>query len=232
MNYRRTWFSLSLAIFLTTPHWAWAGAANGCAGIRESFLAHVCDGGSKNGQACAIDFNCGPPTSGDCPGGACVIDYTTSKVVKADVTILFDEETSTYEAPQTSLGPALTFVVCVRKKGEHCFTETYRPPAAGNPCGPTASILLGSFGCVSEAEVAAVTMSKQYLIDNWQYFVPEGLNNPDGDLANELRQLFEVTGIPVLADFSSSGGVDDHTGDNTGSAMHFTAKLRFVSGLD
>jgi hypothetical protein len=160
-----------------------------------------------------------------------VIDYTSSKVVRADVWIMFDEHSSTYEAPHTSLGPAVTFLVCVKKNGKHCFTETYRPPLAANPCS-AGQILLGQFGCVSEAEVTPQAVTKEYLIDNWQYLIPEGHFNPDGDFAQGLRDLFEVTGVPVFTDFASSSGIDDHAGDNTGSVLRFVAKLRFVSGVE
>lgn len=208
---------------------AWAGGGLGCPGQRESLLAHVCKGGANSGQQCDVSFNCNP-TSNDCPGGQCVIDYTTPKVATAKVTIMADEDTSTWLSPQTGLGPAVTFLVCVKKNGEHCFTETYVPPSPAQCAG---SVYLGlGVNCVTEFNIAGFNVDKEALQNFFQFYVPEGLCNPDGDFAQGLRDVLEQTGIPVVTDFGASGDTDDHVDDATGSVMRFTAKIRFVSGVD
>lgn len=211
---------------------AWAGGGLGCPGQRESLLAHVCKGGANSGQQCGVSFDCNP-TSNDCPGGQCVIDYTTPKVVTAKVTILADEDTSTWLTPQVGLGPAVTFLVCVKKNGEHCFSETYVPPSPAH-CEENSVYMGLGVNCVTEFNIAAFNNDdKEVLQNNFQFYVPEGLCNPDGEFAQGVRDLVETTGIPVVTDFGASGSTaDDHGDDVTGSVMHFTAKIRFVSGVD
>lgn len=235
MNFRHLLTSFILMTLLPVGS-AWAGGAQGSPCIREaSLIEHVCQGGSNDGQQCTVT----PTTlvvpcafsSDDCPGGTCVIDYTTSKVVTAKVTIMADEHTSTWLSPQTGLGPAVTFLVCVKKNGEHCFTETYVPPSPAQ-CEEDSVYMGLGVSCVTEFEVDGFNVDKEILKNNFQFYVPEGLCNPDGDFAQGLRDLFETTGIPVVTDFGASGGTDDHADDVTGSVMHFTAKIRFVSGVN
>lgn len=212
---------------------AWSGAPAGGVCFREQHLAHVCSEGQNNGQQCTVSpaDNCDPVTPA-CPGGLCVVDYTTPKAVRAEVTIMFDKKTSTWAAPQVGLGPALTVLVCVRKKvlSKHCFTETYRLDRQICQQIPDA-IYMGTAGCIEEHEVGELNVTEDGLIILFRYFVPEGHLNPDGDLAQGLRDLYGTTGIPVVTDFRSPGKADDHTGDNTGSVAFFIAILKFVSAV-
>jgi hypothetical protein len=129
------------------------------------------------------------------------------------------------------LGPSVTFLVCVNKNGKHCFTETYVPPSPAQCEDGSVYMGLGP-SCVTESEVSGFVLEKEILKNNFQFYVPEGLCNPDGDFAQGLRDLFETTGIPVVTDFGAPGGIDDHVDDATGSVMDFTAKIRFVNGVD
>lgn len=229
MNIRHLLLLFIFATLLRPTDIVWSGAPAGGVCFREIHLAHICQGPMNNGQSCTVSApGCEPNASPDCPGGQCVVDYTTPTVVTADVTIMFDKETSTWESPQRSLGPALTALLCVNKNGKHCFTETYRLDPQSNCAIDT--VWMGQAGCVEEQEVG-VNISKSQLVNLFRYYVPEGLFNPDGDLAEGLRQLYGKTGVPVVTDFTTPAAANDHNGDNTGSVAKFTAKLRFVSAV-
>jgi hypothetical protein len=230
MNSRGVFLGIFLITAVAAPRSIWAGAGQTSSCDRELSFAHVCEGGMRGGLACQVTGPGCNPTTVDCPGGACVLDYTTPKSFAVEVTLIFDKNTSTYAAPETSLGSGLTMLLCVQKGGTHCLTQTYRP---GMECGGSADFVrMGNvFGCVQESQIGGFSTNKNTILNNWRYFSPEG-RNADGGFVQELRDLLEVTGIPVVTDIVKSSGGEDHNGDSTGSVARFKAKIRFVSGFD
>jgi len=236
MSSRHLLTGLALIALLMPAGTAWAGAAVGDPCTRESFfIAHVCQGGSKDGQQCTVVPTSVTPcvfSTSDCPGGTCVIDYTSKKEIKAKLSLMVDDNVSKWGAPQRTLGRAFTFLLCVKKQGEQsCFTETYQEPQPSD-----AIDLLPFFADVTEDKLAGVSLvgdtqqQQQFLLQNWQFFVLDGSPNPEGGLAQELRDLFKVTGVPVITDIGEPESifVDDHTGDLTGTVLRVDIKLRFV----
>jgi hypothetical protein len=133
-------------------------------------------------------------------------------------------------ANQVPVSRALTLLLCVTYQGQHCFSETYLeeefnvislPPF--NASNSETSVW-GGYGNLTALQRRAK------LLQNFKFSAPEGLLNQDGDLAQGLRDLFQVTGLPIITDIGGAGSVhfDDHGGDLTGSVLRFDATLRFI----
>ena len=253
-------FVATVVATLTTPTVLWAGAGNvnyHC--IRDAvLLPHVCSGGASEGQQCSVSWqvtgigplDCLVIDQGDCgPQGTCVIDYTSGHRIKTEVVLMLDDDATMYDtatASQIPINKALTLLLCVEHKGtRHCFTETY----LGDPASSSHPILLPPFSPNGEQgwrdTYGGLTKSEQQkqIIKNFHFSAPEGLINPEGDLAQKLRDLFQVTGLPVLTTMrpapprlmksrprpANNIGFDDHMDDLTGSVLYFEGALRFIA---
>jgi hypothetical protein len=230
MSYQQVLAGLALIASLLPAGPAWTGAPQGNTCVRESMLAHVCVGGANHGAQCEVHWNgqtpCGLVTdSPGCPGGQCLIAYTSPEIT-TQLSVMVDQNVTPWNPPLRVLSQrkALTFLLCGSRAGQpYCFTETYQAE------DPTA---LPYVGGVTENSLTSPFIDKPYLLERWQFFAPEGVLNPQSALAQGLRNLFQVTGIPVITGIGAADSIriDKHTGDRTGSVLRFTVKLRFVRG--
>jgi len=237
MSYRHLLPSLAFSASLLATGTAWAGAGNvNTPCLREQILIpHVCQGGDQDGQECSVTAqgseDCVVIDDGDCgEGGACVIDYTTNKQVTAQVSVMLDDDATT---DGESVNRALTILLCVKHQGEsHCFTETYLGDLDLNEL-ITIPPLISTNGESGWAVYDTLTKQERLAetVLRFKFSAPELTTNPDTDLAQALRDLFGVTGIPVVTDIKPASKVhfDNHVADATGSVLRFQATLRFVN---
>ena len=249
MNCRYLFPSFIFLVLLLTAGSAWAGAGNQITPcLREqNLIPHVCQGGAHPGESCTVAAegfeDCVVNDNGDCgEGGKCIIDYTNKQKIKAQISVIVDDDaTILYDDPTTpddySANRALTILLCVKHQGQsHCFAETH----LGDSSLPLEPIDFSPLHSTGESNDWAVydtfTTRKQALAETvrrFQFSAPEGLVmiNPEGDLAQKLRDLFEVTGLPVVTDIGPASSVhfDYHADDLTGSVLRFKATLRFIN---
>jgi len=238
MNYRYLFSSFTFLALLLTAGSVWAGAGNvNTPCLREqTLIPHVCQGGTQDGQECSVDAegfeDCVVTDNGDCgEGGKCVIDYTSDKEIKAQVSVMLDDDATT---DQESVNRALTILLCVKHEGEsHCFTETYLGDLSNNKVISIPPLGVSLSGESGWAVYDNLTKQEQLAetVLRFQFSAPELTTNPDTDLAQALRDLFGVTGIPVVTEIKPASKVhfDNHIADATGSVLRFNAILRFVN---
>jgi len=239
MNYRYLFPSFIFLVLLLTAGSVWAGAGNvNTPCLREqTLIPHVCQGGVNDGGSCTVDADgfedCVVTDNGDCgEGGKCVIDYTSKQKIKTQISVILDDD-AIVPTDQQSVNRALTILLCVKHKGQsHCFAETYLGDLSQNKL-ITLPPLITTEGESGWAIYDTFTKQGQLLAETerrFQFSAPELTTNPDTDLAQELRDLFGVMGIPVVTEIKPASKVhfDDHIDDPTGSVLRFNAILRFV----
>lgn len=243
MNYRHLFPSLAFSALLLTTGTAWAGAGNvNTPCLREQVLfPHICEGGVNDEKGCKVTAmgvpDCVVIDNGDCDegGGKCVIDYTSKQKIKAQVSVMLDDDATT---DQQSVNRALTILLCVTHKGEsHCFTETYLGNLSLNKLISISPLV--STGGESDWDVYDTFTNQGQLlaetVRRFQFSAPDltadVTTNPDSALAQELRTFFQTSGIPVVTDIKLASKVhfDDHIADATGSVLRFDATLRFIN---
>jgi hypothetical protein len=238
MNYRPLLSSFTSLVLLLTTGSVWAGAGNvNTPCLREqTLLLHVCQGGMQDGAPCSVEAqgvpDCVVVDKGECgEGGTCVIDYTSDKKIKAQISVMLDDDATINGQPENR---ALTILLCVKRQGEsHCFTETYLGDPEQNQL-ITIPPLNSSSGEEGWSVYQALTTQEQLLeetVNRFLFSAPELTTNPDTDLASAVRTLFnEPEGIPVVTEIKPASKVhfDDHIDDPTGSVLRFNAILRFA----
>jgi hypothetical protein len=234
-------FSLALLVLLLTAGSVCAGpGSQNTPCLREQNLfPHICKGGANAEESCSVTADgfpdCVVIDNGDCgEGGKCVIDYTSKKEIKVKISVMLDDDATT---DQQSVNRALTILLCVKHQGEsHCFTETYLGDLSSTlkPINIPPLITTGESNSWGVYETFTTqTQALAETVHRLGFSAPEGLlmTNPEGDLAQELRDLFEVTGLPVVTDIGPASSVhfDNHVDDLTGSVLRFDATLRFIN---
>jgi hypothetical protein len=216
MNVRAVFFGLSLITAVAAPRSIWAGAASILPGERGVMLPHICNGGPDHGDLCTVQF-VGHVVTNDCPQGQCVIEFLSGPgtTFNATVTVIADDIPS----PPPPQNTRVTLIAEVKKGGKtHILTETVQVSiqaiAFGHPVGE-------GFGIFSPPAPTEGYLTSLFLLES-----------PISTLAQELRDLFEVTGTPVVVDVKPSPILQtphNGNGDPLGSAVRFKVTMRFVN---
>jgi hypothetical protein len=218
MDQRYLWTGVFfIGLLFATVHETWAGAASILPGEREVMLPHICNGGPDLGDPCTVQFMNGHVVTNDCPQGQCVIEFLSGPgtLFDATVTVIADDITP----PQPPLNTRATLIAEVKKNGKtHLITEVTSVSigaiAFGHPVGE-------GFGIFSPPAPTEGYLTALFLFES-----------PTSTIAQELRDLFEVTGTPVVVDVKPSPILQTPHGGNgnsLGSAVRFKVKMQFVN---
>jgi hypothetical protein len=217
MNVRAAFLGMSLLTAVAAPRSLWAGAASILPGEREVLLPHICKGGPDNGDPCTVQFINGQVVTNDCPQGKCEIEFLSGPgtLFNATVTVIADDITP----PQPPLNTRVTLIAEVKKNGKtHLITEVTQVSinaiAFGHPAGE-------GFGIFFPPAPTEGWLTSLFLLES-----------PIASITQELRDLFEVTGTPVVVDVKPSPILQtphNGNGDPLGSAVRFKVKMQFVN---
>lgn len=217
MNSRGVFLGICLIAAVAAPRSLWAGAASILPGEREEMLPHICKNGPDDGDPCTVQFINGQIVTNDCPQGQCVIEFLSGPgtLFDATVTVIADDITP----PQPPQNTRVTLIAEVKKGGKiHILTDTVQVSIQAIAFGHPAGEGIGIFLPPAPTEGWLTTL---FLFES-----------PTSTIAQELRDLFEVTGTPVVVDVKPSPILQtphNGNGDSLGSAVRFKVKMQFVS---
>jgi hypothetical protein len=206
-----------VGLFLAAVSVTWAGAAAILPGEREEMLPHICSGGPDNGDPCTVQFMNGQIVTNDCPQGQCVIEFLSGPGTSFDatVTVVADD----IVPPQPPLNTRATLIAEVKKNGKtHILTEVTQVSIGASAFGHPMGEEIGIFHPPAPTEGMLTAL---FLLES-----------PTSTLVQELRDLFGVTGTPVVVDVKPRPIVQTPHGGNgnsLGSAVRFRVKMRFVN---
>lgn len=191
---------------------------------RESFLPHVCVGGSNPGEVCF--------SNDGCLGGTCAIDVLSSPgTFPAQLTFMVDDDVSKFFHDETIGGVvAVTVLLRVKRAGQtHLLVQTYQNLLGSGQDELIENLRLGAFigdtfDPVDEAKLNLAVANAEIL---GNFLFQEG----DTELADTLRAIFGVTGKPaVLSIATPANGLahSNHGTDGLASAVQLKVRIGFV----
>jgi hypothetical protein len=179
---------------------------------RAGDFAHVCQGGAKKGQPCTVATE-----DVDCPKSQCVVQ-ALSRPINGTLTIIAHDSVTDWLHGGAG-NSALTVLLEVRAPdgSPQMLAATYQDLAA--PTNPPAAP--SNVVAIPMDEAALQTLSSAV---SGLLFV-----QPESTLSQQLQQLFNVTGTPVLVAAADRRVASaDHTGDGLATVLRFKVRVQFV----
>lgn len=220
-----------VAGFLATSLLAGASVARAgspVSGNRKATLHTVCATGPQRGQACTSDAQCGR--------GACIPSFPREygRAFPVELTLIVDDDTTKFDGTSSVSGAvSATLLLSFKVKGRvQLLAQTYQ-----NLDGATLQDLVtnlqnapvladqnGSNQRTTEAGLVEAVNTAGILDDLL-------FEEADGQLAARLRQVFGVSGRPVIVQLPrDQRGVQlsDGLGDGTATVLRLTVQVRFA----
>jgi hypothetical protein len=202
--------ALACGVALASAGAAYAGAPQ--PDTRQGDFVHVCQGGPRKALACTVETQ-----DADCPRSQCVV-RTLSKPIPGTLTIIAHDTVTDWASSDTG-NSALTIMLEVKAPDgsrqmlaatyQDLVTPTNPPQAPGN----VISIPIDELAVHNLAGAVSGLLFAQ----------------PESALAQQLQQLFNSTGTPVIVG-AIDHGVDsaDHNGDGLATVLRFKVKVQFL----
>jgi hypothetical protein len=202
--------AIAYGVALASAGAAYAGAPQ--PDTRQGEFVHVCQGGPRKALTCTVATQ-----DADCPRSQCVV-RTLSKPIPGTLTIIAHDTVTDWSSSDTG-NSALTVMLELKAPdgSRQILAATYQdlvtpsdpPQAPGNVIN------------IPIDELAVQNLSGA--VDGLRFAQPESA------LAQQLQQLFNSTGVPVIAaanDHSVESA--DHNGDGLATVLRFKVKVQFL----
>jgi hypothetical protein len=192
---------------------------------REIELPKVCAGGREQGQVCE--------SAEDCPGGRCRIVFLHGKPPPIRVTLLVDDDVSSFEGDENLANVVAVTVLLEARRGHErrIFSQTYQNLDASS----LESLIEGLTSGVPIADLASrdrvltenalnTAIADGGILDDFLF------QGGDSELADAIRAFYGVAGRPVVVKITSGDSVV-HTDEEAGplaSAVQLLLSIRFV----
>ncbi len=201
---------------------------------REVKLPHVCKGGPNKGQEC--------PDDAMCPNSTCKIKFLRGPdtTFEATVTLIVDDDVSKFDGTQeVSNVVAATVLLEIREKGEtHFLAQTYQNLEGHDFQTLTDALMKGPFLADTGSPLTNSRVTESTLIASLADNAPRSLlssflfQEGDNEMANAVRDLFGVTGRPVIVNVPKDISFvkrSDHEADGLASLVRLRVQIRFVA---
>lgn len=202
--------ALAYGAALASAGAAYAGAPQ--PDTRQGDFVHVCEGGPRKALTCTVATE-----SADCPRSHCVVQ-TLSKPIPGTLTIIAHDTVTDWASSDTG-NSALTILLEVKAPdgSRQMLAATYQDLAT--PSNPPQAP--GNVVAIPIDELAVQNLSSA--VGGLRFAQPESA------LAQQLQQLFNSTGTPVIA-AANDRSVEsaDHNGDGLATVLRFKVKVQFL----
>ena len=210
MHYSRILVALVCCMAAAIASTARAGAPQ--PDQREGDFVHGCQGGVNQAQPCTVATQ-----AADCPKSECVLQ-AMSKPIKATLTLIAHDSVTDWRNGGDP-NSALTVLLEVKAPDGslQLLAATYQDLAA--PATPPEA----------PADVVAIPMDEAALQTLSSAVSGLRFVQPQATLAQQLQQLFNQTGTPVLVATNDKALQSaDHTGDGLATVLRFKVKIQFL----